>query len=667
MATLPERQEQGLWPHLKVAFDMPPPPKSPMTLSPVISPKSISPTGFSRPSLSRPSSLPDLWPVTPQGHNMMLKPLALDSPNRRKASDANLAWGCSDSGDSTDLVWERSVMHELRAYKGHSTSHPLFQQMDSKFTRQALLQADASGEVAAARSMLRKAKHQLGPEHPLVKSTGAWLSEVEHCSRECRENLAACTLQTVPMAMSMIGRSLTRLVQSKHEMGRSIWDDPWLRRAREKHEAWGMHKQAFLGFGKKSLEGPDAYCAAWAELSMSSSEVRCWFGPVITNELSKLPGMGVRLAHALADPELEQRMDDAPEDLLQRVLAKIARISNLLGALSNRQLDQLLLSEGLDGRSATKVAAEFWDSTIFCSFLNVLASEVLAIDQGLQQQLEQNDPDDATAQVPSIKRVVTRLGQAFSVDASTICAWEAPDGGIQLRLFPLLGQPSAEQATEMLGGKAVAEPWHRGARCVRVFQVKLKPSRLLAEEIFDALSILPRARESARQARAAAEEATATSRAADEQAIAAERYAEESVVVRAAADQVVVDARKHVVETDREASKLAMSLEDNVDDKVEAAEKAYDAAKKARKRAEDDAVAVARREVESAEAREAAKIVAAQAEAQRASDEANAVKLESHASGLFERLEELLSKPLALVGGEGVSPKAEAELDQSLR
>jgi len=106
---------------------------------------------------------------------------------------------------------------------------PLYKNWKVTDTREALLRAQASGELVAFRGAVRAARLRIGPDDALVKSMGRLLKEAEWGVRICRQ----------PVDMTKIGRVLTRLREL--DMGPRLWEDPWLASAREEFAAWVVH------------------------------------------------------------------------------------------------------------------------------------------------------------------------------------------------------------------------------------------------------------------------------------------------------------------------------------------------------------------------------------------------------------------------------------------
>lgn len=341
-------------------------------------------------------------------------------------------------------------MRQLKSFG--KSEHPVYKSMRANNVRERMVRAQALGGLEAIRPVLRNARTSVGLDDPLVKQTKAVLYQADCCVRICRDFLVDDSLRSLPLVMSAIAAQLER-VQGLG-LGPRLWEDPWLEAAREKFSAWSMHRPALVEMIEISKKGSEAFSLALVKLVLGDADIMVHFGRTLAQQLVQLPGAGSALATALARADLGPTT--APDGVYAARAAMIAKARSLLGRLDNKQLDTLLLVEGADSKTGLHSASEQARVTAFCALYQARKSDVLIVSRRLERQLlRQTTP---ASEIPRLKQAAMRLAEHLEREPRQLCYWRQPAGGFAVRLFPEAGQPSAQQAEQLLGGGVLVEP-----------------------------------------------------------------------------------------------------------------------------------------------------------------------------------------------------------------
>jgi len=427
---------------------------------------------------------------------------------------------------------------------------PSCQRLRGTDVKETLLKARSSGKLEGLRAAVRGARQQLGLDDPLVVKVGNILRKAEHCLRTCRDFLAQDSLRELPASMAEVEQAVLRV--KGLGLGPRLWEEPLLNFARERAAQWRAHRPALEDLIAKLREGPAAFCAAWAELALSDSELKVGFGAAVTKELLQIPDAGIPLAAALQ--KAVKVLPEAAFDEYEFVVLRLMRISSLLGTLDKSALDMFLLKRDPSGKTAFWEAAAQPDSVVFYALYQSMTCELLTISVPLQQRIEQAAAAAANATLPSVQLTAELLGQKLGVRASDLNLQCTPCSGIVVRLFPeTTRQPTAQQAQEALGNGAVAGYVSKPAELKRWGKTSI---RRMHEDIV----LCRRTRDQLAADSATFAKATAEDEAARTDLAAARAEYDRCVIWAPAAEKEVKDAQEYEMTTMR-ASREAMMAE----------------------------------------------------------------------------------------------------------
>jgi len=440
--------------------------------------------------------------------------------------------------------------------------------------------------------------------------------------------------------MTRLAGVLDRLQQLERELGPEIWADPTLARARERHAVWTAQSVRLKEVGQAFGAGATEMCGAWARVALEDSDLRQEFGFAMTKELTRSPCPSLEMTQALS--QAVPVLDGTFEERFPCILSNADRISRMLCTLRNAQLNTLLLMP--EGRriSALHAAAKSADLTIFCAFLKVLGSDMFTV-----------DANSSAIARPDI------LSDCLGVPLERLRLWHLPDGCLGLRVLPLAGE-FVEFATsgacqwQALGMRR--EPWPQMQWCTRELG-KLRASAGMVAMAFLRLAEVDilEARAQLRVKQQELDHASAEHASAVESAAYAAALAEAATRRIVRADKGLKEAGAAYREAQNLVENQSRALDDDADQRYEAAPATQFAARQA--------IGEWEVEVEAAAVAEPL-VTAAGAVAQQALQEASAVvdaiatsaiAVASAIDDIMERGEALLAQWPVAIDADGAT------------
>lgn len=362
----------------------------------------------------------------------------------------------------TGPQYDALVVATARSFLPQSSANSALALRAKNKSQRVLLERSSSfGELNGLRSGVMSASMVLGPEDPHVKRLVKATTKAESFRRFCRNTYLELEPRILRRSMGAVLGQLY-FVERELGLGGGLWEDLFLSWARAAAAAWQEH-QSFFDQAAAQLEiGPAAYCEFWVRFALESAEpLIVGFGPALTNQLLQLPDAGLELVRAMcrvfselpATPSSGGPACDAP-------LQQIKCLARLLGGLESQKLEHMLLREGTTGQTSFDLAADQHDLRAFCVLILVLHGEVLTITADLQVALS-----GTSSKVPPslemhlvatelpLSRCGQRLCQLLNLSPEHINELELrilQSGGFQVRLQPLLGHPTAQQALKAI-------------------------------------------------------------------------------------------------------------------------------------------------------------------------------------------------------------------------
>eukprot|EP00930_Biecheleria_cincta_P040327 TRINITY_DN27635_c0_g1_i1.p1 TRINITY_DN27635_c0_g1~~TRINITY_DN27635_c0_g1_i1.p1 ORF type:complete len:634 (-),score=128.71 TRINITY_DN27635_c0_g1_i1:100-2001(-) len=342
----------------------------------------------------------------------------------------------------------------------------------TKSQRELLQLSCNSGHLTGLRSGVMSASVVLGTGDPHVKRVQKVLAKAESFRRFCRNTYLELEPRNIRRSMEAVLGQLY-VIEHMLGLGPSLWEDPFLSWARAAAWAWQEHQSVFDDAAAQLALGPAAYCESWVLFALSSEEpLFAGFGAALTDELLRLPDAGLELVKAMC--RVFSQHPIAPSSGgpgYDAELKQIVRLARLLGGLESQRLEHMLLRQGSSGQTSFELAAQQHDLRAFCVLILLLYGERLTMTADLQVSLSGTITKPGFSPVAhghSTDRPLSRAGQRLcqvlnlSPEHLDILGLRlVQSGGFHVRLQPLLGSPTAQQALESLqnfGTGAIAEP-----------------------------------------------------------------------------------------------------------------------------------------------------------------------------------------------------------------
>lgn len=459
------------------------------------------------------------------------------------------------------FIIEKAMMAELREYGG-ANGHPMFKRCRASQARKGLHKAQTSGEVEKAKVAVLAGSTLFGPDDQSVRKLKMLMVQVEHCERVCRECLSSQSLRQAVKTMPQISKCIETLKRLQFDLGPKVWDNMWLARAKDRFEAWNVHKVMIRTLARKNSEGPEALCAAWAELACSTLSLKQAFGPAVTQELLLTPSLGSRMVHALAAVEVPSAA--TPEAQCALMQTRITGMCHLLSSLDNKDLDCLLLSIGPEGCSALEAAARLPDSSIFLGFYRALLGEACSLESPLEQHVYKQGLH-TVENTTSLEYIAARIGRAMGFAPEDVFLWHHPSGGVGVRFFVVSNQPGTTRAEELLGPGVAKSPGSR-EDVYAAELAKWGKADAQAREYFTLYDELPLAKARKLEATTQLQDATAAREAATQQraTLAAQEADRQGELATAREEET--KAREARKEQSTKTEDLGRSAEDDAED-----------------------------------------------------------------------------------------------------